>query len=427
MTADRAGDRSSDRAGERDEGKAVARRKGGGVAAQYVLFEQAGFLAPPAKATNLVGLYDCAPKYVFSSPETKAKASGDSTPRLPLVRREFYFDGQPFVSVVTPARMTKTRRLPDGTTKIEEYECYPGEREQIVEEVIRSLASRRGRLHTAENQRPAMTFTLYEVMKELAAVKHTLSIDEVKTALYILRRTSLRIESPVDNEDGVESNIFTALGMRKRRRGASVPAGAAASPAGTDADTYVQFSPWVEQAIRRVESQSIRYDWLMALSPIARWLYKRITFAAQRHGEATPSTITMTANEIIRDSGATPWSRTANMYRWIRTTVIGGLIEVGALSEVEEEVLKDGLRYVDVTYRMRLSDTFLAHIAEARRKAQADAELMDRMLADKPVPDRLLPVSDDGAAAIRRRRQQMHAAAAGPAVPEPVEALPLFK
>ncbi len=405
---------------DRGDGKAVARRRAVESAAQYVLFEQAGFLAPSAKATNLVGLYDCAPKYVFSSPESKAKGAGTMT-RLPLVRREFFFDGQPFVSVVTPARMTKSRKQPDGSTTIEEYECYPGEREQIVEEVIRSLASKRARLHTAENQRPAMTFTLYEVMKELAAVKHTLSIEEVKTALYILRRTSLRIESPIDGEDGVESNIFTALGMRKRRRGAANATGAG------DADTYVQFSPWVEQAIRRVESQSIRYDWLMALSPIARWLYKRIAFAAQRHGEVTPTTITMTANEIIRDSGATPWSRTANMYRWIRSTVIGGLIEVGALSGVEEEVIKDGLRYVDVNYRMMLSDTFLAHIAEARRKAQADTELMARMLEDKPLPDRLLPVTDDGAAAIRRRRQQMHTAVASQPTSEPIDTLPLLK
>ena len=79
--------------------------------------------------TNMVALYDLAPRFVFEVFE------GAEKPKI--IEREFGFGGKRYRISLKPT----TIKGPHGTT-----EKYLGEREQIVEEVIRRIATDRSRL-----------------------------------------------------------------------------------------------------------------------------------------------------------------------------------------------------------------------------------------------------------------------------------------
>ncbi|HYF89511.1 plasmid replication protein [Azospirillum sp.] len=381
---------------------------------QFALFE----IDEPDDAkrtTHFVGLYDVAPKWVFfasdvarSNGRKRSVGAGEvadsdaGKPRfLRQVKREFVFNDKTYSLKILPARIE--RRVKDGGTEvIEEIDTFPGEKEQVVEEVIRRLAAEKARLSTGEKDSIVFKFTLYEVLQELRRVKHTLSLPELKEALLVLRRSTIVIAEKGGKNALLDSSVFPQLWMRNH----DVNAGGSPDENGrADVETAVQFNWMVENTIRSVEQQRISYEWLMRIeNPFSRWLFKRVAFTLLQRHHQDRSSIEITAREIMRDSGMTEWARWSNMLRWI-SDIVDVLKKVGALAEVEREVVKVGKRHDDIIFRLRPSDLFLHQIAEAHRVSAWNRREIARVTAAEQAPGNFVRVDAKDLADTRRRRK----------------------
>ncbi|MFC4235971.1 hypothetical protein ACFOY8_12065 [Thalassospira xianhensis] len=292
--------------------------------------------------TNMVALYDLAPRFVFDvrSEESKRK----------VIERTFEFGGKRYRITLKPTQMQNGSEVDDIKDR------YLGEREGIVEEVIRRIASDRSRLTLHDGDKVRFVFSLNEVRKELKRVNHTFSLDEIREAIVLLHEVRIRIE----DVDGKKSPLlyapaFPVVAMRKKDD----------SP---DMETYVQFNPLVADSIRSLNFQPVSYERLMEIrDPVARWLVKRLHAQISVTGESVQS---MLATEIRRDSGMPEWKTTRNLLRRVSQSV-QVLESNGILERVEAEEHLVGQRKVDITFTMKVSDAFMEEVtASVKERAR---------------------------------------------------------
>ncbi len=302
---------------------------------------------PEPDRTNMVALYDIAPRFCFDM-----RDGGEGSRKL--IEREFTFGPKHYRITLKP---TQVRTL-DGTI----VDRYLGEREQIVEEVIRRIAGNRSRLRLHNGVKVRFPFTVGEIRDELSRVHHSYSFAEIREAITLLNEVRLVIQdldakgSPV-----LSSAAFPVMGLRRR---------------GDDFDSFVEFNPLVADAIRLLDFMQVDYETLMKLhDPVARWLLKRL------HNEiavARQSVQQMTATGIRRDSGMPEWKTTRNLLRRVSQSV-EVLRDLGVLDKVDAEEVMEGQRKVDIVFTVSASPDFMAKVHASRRIARANREDFSRI------------------------------------------------
>src|SRR5690349_4112094 len=147
---------------------------GGASALQLALWE-----VPDPDRSNMVALYDIAPRFCF---DTRDGSEGTRK----LIEREFTFGSKRYRITIKPTQM----RSSDGFI----LDRFLGEREQIVEEVIRRIASNRSRLTLHDGIKVLFPFTVSEIREELSRVKHSYSFVEIREAITLLSEVRLVIQ-----------------------------------------------------------------------------------------------------------------------------------------------------------------------------------------------------------------------------------------
>lgn len=385
-------------------------------ALQLVLFE-----LEDRSQSHLIALYDLAPRYVFASRD--GGRSAETAPAkgnfVASIKREFTYHGSTFHLTIQPARLTKMVNRDmvnrddgpaqaDGQTEIE-YEVFPAEREQVVEHVVRRLAMDRSRLSLGGENRDKvqMRFTLYEIQRELKAVGHTLSIRDIREALTILARSRIIIGKPAEGvkkgrgANLLESTAFPVLAIRSRPD--------LIGDEGGDEETHLQFNPLVSSAIRNLEFKPVSYQWLMRLkSPVSRWLYNRLSAEYDYSGAEVPGDLgakamTLSADEIIKNSGMNVWSRRRDTLRAV-TSAVDALVEEGILTSAEKLYDKVGARIEGITYVMLPSAKFLAQVRKAQAVESANVAAMRAITGDDRRPTDFVPVTPAATVETRARR-----------------------
>lgn len=380
-------------------------------ALQLVLFE-----LEDRSQSHLIALYDLAPRYVFASRD--GGRSAETAPAkgnfVASIKREFTYRGSTFNLTIQPARLTRvvnrdeSAAQPDGPTEIE-YEVFPAEREQVVEHVVRRLAMDRSRLSLGGENRDKvqMRFTLYEIQRELRAVGHTLSIRDIRESLTILARSRIIIAKPGDGAKKgrganlLESTAFPVLAIRSRPD--------LVGDEGSDEETHLQFNPLVSSAIRNLEFKPVSYQWLMRLkSPVSRWLYNRLSAeydysGAEAPGDLGVKAMTLSADEIIKNSGMNVWSRRRDTLRAV-TSAVEALVEEGILTSAEKLYDKIGARIEGITYVMLPSAKFLAQVRKAQAVESANVAAMRAITGDDRRPSDFVPVTPATTVETRVRR-----------------------
>lgn len=308
---------------------------------------------PEPDRTNMVALYDIAPRFCFDTRE-----GGENSRKL--IEREFTFADKRYRITLKPTRV----RTPDGAI----VDRYLGEREQIVEEVIRRVASKRSRLRLHDGGKVRFPFTISEIREELSRVRHSYSFGEIREAITLLNEVRLVIQdldakgSPV-----LSSAAFPVMALRRK---------------GDDLHSFVEFNPLVADAIRLLDFMQVDYDTLMELrDPVARWLLKRL------HNEIAVSrqcVQQMTATGIRRDSGMPEWKTTRNLLRRVSQSV-EVLRDLGVLDKVDVEEVMQGQRKVDIVFTVSASPDLMAKVHASRRIARANREDFSRVTG-LPVP-----------------------------------------
>jgi hypothetical protein len=337
------------------------------------------------KYTNTVDLFDIAPRFVFYS---EPRENGSF---VPSIRRDFEHSGVPYQILLRPGRIVRN----DGL----ELEQFPGEREQIVEAVVLRLATDRGRLsiHEADERSAAddavrLTFSMYEIWKELRKFRHSFALDEIKDALTILHTSVVEI-TKVDKKSKhvLSSSAFPVMALRQRD---------------DDERAYLEFNPMVKNAIKQLRYRHMNYEWMMQIpNPLSRWLYKRLCQTVVGLCDSDRPVVVMTAREISRDSGVAPRSRQRDAFRRV-TRAVEALVERGIIEECKPHAFREGRAISDLSYDFVPTPRFLVEIRRSDRLVN-DAKRRLRLSSGTDEPDTFIRVGRSISYQARTDRRQL--------------------
>lgn len=295
--------------------------------------------------SNTIEIYDAIPKYVFGRP---VRENGKY---LSQQEREFVFRKQKFNLRISPARLSFTD---PKTKKKTEMEYFPGRKEELVEDALRKLAIDASKLLDGE---VGVMFTLYQLQVELKSHGHSYSINQIKQAIEILKKTTYEIWSEGDEDSPMMFNALpTAQTTTKTKWKKS----------GKDAKSYAIFSPFVTHSINNNTYRQINYETFMGYKHhLSRWLHKRISHNFTQATSDTPFTINLST--VQRDS-CMPESRSTKLAKQDFEKAIAEMIEEGTLTRYGANPSYDPKRrnrIIDWKYSMYLSEALVSEIITA--------------------------------------------------------------
>ena len=129
---------------------------------QMQLFES--LLPNDQQFSNTIEFYDFCPKYVY----WRSERVGDKF--LDRIERQFECRGSGYRLSIDPAKIKDS----DGVVR----DYFPGVAEELVEDALRKLAVDGHGLFL--DDQAAVTFTLYELQKELSKTGHTIRLNRLK-------------------------------------------------------------------------------------------------------------------------------------------------------------------------------------------------------------------------------------------------------
>jgi hypothetical protein len=259
---------------------------------QLSLFE---LLAPQEnKYSNTIELYDFMPKYHWG------KVQRINGKFLESLEREFECRGETYKIKIHPARI----KGKDGKEK----EYYPSKREELVEDALRKFVCE-GQGLFLDNQ-IGVTFTLYQLQKELKERGHTYNIDQLKEALFVCAQTKLIVSSET-NGLVLVSSIFETIGLQTREEWMEQ---------GKQVQAFVRFNPLITKSIKSANFRLINYTKSMSYkSVIARQLHKRMSHHYTQASISTTYHILLST--MIRDFGLTQYAQLRDNLRDVESAL----------------------------------------------------------------------------------------------------------
>jgi hypothetical protein len=305
-------------------------------ASQLQLFE----LAPALKDySNSIELYDTMPKYHIGGVKRK---KDDKVESLPIISRDFVHRGKPHKLEISPAAI-----LDKKTGKTIYY--YPSQREELVEDVLRKIATQSGRTRFLEDK-IGVVFTYYEVQQELIKKGHGYGIEEIKLTIDVMSKASLVVKD--NNHVSITSNFFSTVGKEEKEMGGRER-------------VLVMFHPLVSRAINSGNYRLFNYDKLMQMKmPLARWLHRRISHMFLQATINNPYEIKLST--IVHDSGMKSYKTISERMRQV-DKAFQELVKAKVLSRVEAAQDKQKNKILDVLYSLYMSEEFVADAKKANK------------------------------------------------------------
>ena len=278
--------------------------------------------------SSTIELYDAIPKY-FSK---KDKIATTLEPRI----RNFRHRDTKYELTITPAVI----KLKNNTFKY----IFPGLREELIEDALRKMAySGQGVLLNGES---GLSFTLYELQKELEDKGHKYNINQVKESIAVCSQSNM-ILTTEGGEEVLTSSLFAWSGMNTRDD---------VQKYGKKSKAYIQFNPLVTESIKKGTFRQFNYDKCMGYKKeISRKLHKKIA-----HNYTQASFITeykISLSRMINDFGLTKYDKISNNIREIEA----GLREMekeNILTSYKIEKVKEKNKIIEANISIRTGGSF---------------------------------------------------------------------
>jgi hypothetical protein len=310
------------------------------------------FVEHPERYSNTIDLYDAAPKY-FASPK-EMNALREKGTYLPTLKRLFRYrapqtnDYHEYTISVRPGRVERDGR---------DIECYPTEREEIIEEALRKIATQKLKGCYLDGM-VGVQFTLYELRKELKDQGHEMHLNSIIEGLTVCNRVNLTIKSP-DGKSLLSSAIFPTLIVTSRADWLENP---------ETAKCYVQFNALVTNSIKSLTFRQHDYTkWMGYDRHLTRWLHKRLwnnfTYANWNN-----HSYHLRATTIIRDSGLINAKQFRDCVRTIDEAA-EELIKNRIIREFNKKVEIKGRRIVEVVYVFYATHEFVDEMKKANQRS----------------------------------------------------------
>lgn len=304
--------------------------------AQLQLFE----LSPSLEDySNSIELYDTMPKLYLGGVKRK---KDDRVESLPIISRDFMHRGNPHKLEISPAAI-----LDKKTGKTIYY--YPSQREELVEDVLRKIATQKNRTRQNEDK-IGVAFTYYEVQQELLKKGHGYSISEIKLAIDIMSKAGLVVKD--SKQISITSNFFTTVGKEERELGGKER-------------VVVMFHPLVSRAVNSGNYRLFNYDKLMQMKmSLARWLHRRISHMFSQVTVNKPFEILLST--ITQDSGMASYNTISERMRQVRKA-LKQLEDAKILYRFDVRVDKQKNKILDVLYSLYMTEEVVSDAKKANK------------------------------------------------------------
>lgn len=294
--------------------------------------------------SNTLEIYDLAGKFLYDKHNKYlSKATAEETE---FTRITTYNNMDLRISVTA----ANIERVKDG--KKQRVFVFPGAREEIVEDVLRKLATeRRAEAYEATSGANAgskfvgVSFSLYEVYEELKRVGKSYSYSEIREALHIMNRSILSIQS-MDSSIDLSAPLFPIMAIAERRK--------------EETRSFVCFHPMVTDVILTLNFR--RYNYAKALEfkrNYTRLTYKRL---CHRWTQASPGKPYNILLSTLISAMKEPYT---NLYqdKALFKKVMNDLVSGGILESYEMTPKKDGKKVIDWRFDLYASDSFAKQVA----------------------------------------------------------------
>ena len=307
------------------------------------------FESKKEKYSNTVDLYDTMPKYYHGDVE-KIRKDGKY---IDIISRDFVFKKQQMIINIYPARILQKNK--------ESKDFLPSQREEIIEDVLRKFATDPNRNEFLDD-RLSVKFSLYDLWKELRAIKHPYDYCEIKESLEILSKTNIEVKT-INGRATFASNMFETFGVVNDNDNIIDFEDNIDDHQNDDYSKkiiyFVRFNSLVSESIKNKTWKILNYEQCMKYKKvISRWLHKRISHMFLTNDIKLPFNILLST--IIRDSGMTEYGRITNSIIQIQKC-LAEMMEVGSIDRYDMEKLYSKERknkIVDVKFFIFVSSSF---------------------------------------------------------------------
>jgi hypothetical protein len=326
---------------------------------QVALFQH--FMPKEEKYSNTIDLYDLMPKYASTETMKALRVNGIYLPVRHLTFKYRLPDEKNYENYkisIAPARIF------DNTGKEKEY--YPSMREEMIEEALRKIASKKESGSFLDGQ-AGVSFTLKELWAELKSQGHDYHLDSIKEGLEVCNRCTLIVQDKDDNTM-MGSPILPTLLIANRKDWLNNP---------NDAKCYAQFNIFVTHSVKNITYRQYDYHKFMKLkSGLARWLYKRM--AHNYTGANYDSPYNILASTIIDNSHLVNYTRFRNNIAAIDAAIKELIDHKIVLDVKKKDILGLRKKVVDVKYTLLPALDFVHNttLANARKKHLQNAQLV---------------------------------------------------
>lgn len=305
---------------------------------QLELFQVA--LPSERNRSNTVEFYDFVPKYVWG----KVKRIDDMF--LKTVKRDFECRGGNFTVRIAPAR------LQDGDGN--ERDHFPGKLEELLEDALRKLATE-GHGLFLDNE-AAVTFTLYELQRELKRTGHSYSIDQIKNAIMVCVGTTIHITDETGSTL-FSDHLFETVGLQTREDWKGQ---------GEKTKAFVRFNSLVTKSIREGTYRQFNYEIAMSYrTVVARQLHKRMSHHFTQASIHIPYSILLST--VIRDFGLTQYLQARDNLRDVCAS-LDEMVEKEVLMKYNVERITEKRKIVDAKLILIPHPNFASEVMHANRK-----------------------------------------------------------
>ena len=307
------------------------------------------FPEPIKSYSSTIELYDAVPKYVYEKRLKRIEGRF-----LETIRRRFEFRGKGFNVKISPARVE--------TRNGKEKDYFPGLREELIEDALRQMITSQKSGVYLDNS-ASVTFTLYQLQKELKNRGHSYDLAQIKQGLFICSQTQITLES--EKGDAVlTGSLFENIGLRTMNdwRGK-----------GEKTRCFVIFNIMVTKSIKDHTFRPLNYVKCMSYNnTLARWLHKRLNHQYTQASHNAPYNILLTT--IIRDSGRKRYAALRNNRRQV-VKAINEMVEKEVLNRFEEKEIREGRALTDVKFTLYPSPIFIKEVKAVNAKIKKLREL----------------------------------------------------
>lgn len=308
--------------------------------------------------SNTLEIYDIAGKFLYDKQNKfLSSASAEETEFTRLTT----FESRELKVSVTAANIERTK---NGVKQ--RVFVFPGAREEIVEDVLRKLATeRRAEAYEVASGADAgakfvgIDFTLYEIYEELKRVGKSYSYSEIREALQIMNRSILSIQS-VDLAIDLSAPFFPVMAIADRANK-------------QETRSFICFHPMVSEAIQTLSFRRYNYGQSLKFKRhYTRLMYKRLSHRWVQASPTKPYTILLST--LIREMKE-PYKNTFQDKALFKS-VMDDLMEEDVLSKYEMNPKKEGKKIIDWKFTLYASNTFA-------KQAASNNKVSSSLLDDK--------------------------------------------